>query len=106
MALAKVYAGHVAHSVRPSFEWLNPFRIRPVGALSAGMLLAVFIYWGWDTAVTVNEEAKDTQAHAGSWPPCWSTIVLVLIYVVVTVAGPGVPRPRLPHEYQQRSGTS
>ena len=27
VALVKVYGGHVAHSVRPSFEWLNPFKI-------------------------------------------------------------------------------
>jgi amino acid transporter len=93
VALIKIYAGHVAHSVRPSFEWLNPFKITSVGALSAGMLLAVFIYWGWDTAVTVNEEAKDTRRTPGR-AALWSTIVLVLIYVVVTVAaqafkGPG-----------------
>jgi amino acid transporter len=93
VALVKIYAGHVAHSVRPSFEWLNPFKITSIGALSAGMLLAVFIYWGWDTAVTVNEEAKDTRRTPGR-AALWSTIVLVLIYVVVTVAaqafkGPG-----------------
>ena len=57
------------------------------------MLLAVFIYWGWDTAVTVNEEAKDPGAPRAS-PRCLSTVVLVLIYVVVSVAaqafhGPG-----------------
>ena len=84
-AVVKVYAGHIAHSVRPSLEWLNPFKISSVGALSAGMLLAVFIYWGWDTAVTVNEEAKDTRRTPGR-AALWSTIVLVLIYVVVSIA--------------------
>jgi amino acid transporter len=85
VSLAKVYGGHAAHSVRPSFEWLNPFRIHTVGALSAGMLLAVFIYWGWDTAVTVNEEAKDARRTPGR-AALLSTIVLVLIYIVVSVA--------------------
>ncbi len=92
VALVKIYAGHVAHSVRPSFEWLNPFKITSVGALSAGMLLAVFIYWGWDTAVTVNEEAKDTRRTPGR-AALWSTIVLVLIYVVVTVAAQAFKGP-------------
>jgi amino acid transporter len=85
VALAKVYGGNVAHSVRPSIEWLNPFRIHPIGALSAGMLLAVFIYWGWDTAVTVNEEAKDSRRTPGR-AALLSTVVLLLIYVVVSFA--------------------
>jgi amino acid transporter len=85
VALAKVYGGKVPHSIHPSFEWLNPFRIHPIGALSAGLLLAVFIYWGWDTAVTVNEEAKDSRRTPGR-AALLSTIVLLLIYVLVTVA--------------------
>ena len=85
VALVKVYTGHIAHSVRPSIEWLNPFKIHPIGALSAGMLLAVFIYWGWDTAVTVNEEAKDTRRTPGR-AALWSTLVLLLIYVIVSFA--------------------
>jgi amino acid transporter len=89
VALAKVYGGHPAHSVRPSLEWLNPFNIHPIGALSAGMLLAVFIYWGWDTAVTVNEEAKDTRRTPGR-AALWSTIVLLLIYVIVSAAAQAV----------------
>jgi amino acid transporter len=93
VALIKVYAGHVTHSIRPTAEWFNPFKISSVGALSAGMLLAVFIYWGWDTAVTVNEEARDTRRTPGR-AALWSTIVLVLIYVIVSTAaqsfkGPG-----------------
>jgi len=88
-----VYASHVASSVRFSGQWLNPFKIPSIGALSAGMLLAVFIYWGWDTAVTVNEEAKDTRRTPGV-AALMSTIVLVLIYVIVSIAaqafhGPG-----------------
>ena len=85
IALARVYSGGIAHSIRPSFQWLNPFRIHPVGALSAGMLLAVFIYWGWDTAVTVNEEAKDSRRTPGR-AALLSTLVLLLIYVVVSFA--------------------
>ena len=29
------------------------------------MLLAIFIYWGWDTAVTVNEETEDPGEAPG-----------------------------------------
>lgn len=92
VALAKVYGGHVAHSIHPSLSWFDPFKVG-WGPLSAGMLTAVFIYWGWDTAVTVNEEAKDAKRTPGR-AAVLSTLVLVAIYIVVTVAaeayhGPG-----------------
>ena len=85
VSLAKVYGGGIAHSARPSLQWLNPFKIHPIGALSAGMLLAVFIYWGWDTAVTVNEEAKDARRTPGR-AALWSTLVLLAVYVIVSFA--------------------
>src|SRR5258705_355981 len=37
---------------RQPFEWawLNPFGFDSVTALTQGLVLAVFIYWGWDAA--------------------------------------------------------
>ncbi|HXQ18535.1 MAG TPA: APC family permease [Acidimicrobiales bacterium] len=85
IALAKVAAGGVAHSVTPSISWLNPFRIPSAAALASGILVAVFIYWGWDTAVTVNEESKDAKRTPGV-AALLSTLVLLLVYVVVSFA--------------------
>ena len=34
-------------------------------ALVSGVLIAVFIYWGWDSTVTVNEESKDSTEGPG-----------------------------------------
>ena len=28
-------------------------------------MLAIFIYWGWDSTVTVNEESKDATEGPG-----------------------------------------
>jgi len=84
-ALAKVYAGGIAHSVHPSISWLNPLNIPSAGALASGILVAVFIYWGWDTAVTVNEESKDVKRTPGV-AALLSTLVLVLVYVIVSIA--------------------
>ena len=49
VALVKVYAGDFPDSIDPSLSWLNPFEIDSTTALIDGVLLAVFIYWGWDT---------------------------------------------------------
>jgi len=85
VALTKVYASHVVGSLHPTLGWLNPFHISSTGALAGAILTAVFIYWGWDTAVTVNEEAKDTKRTPGV-AAVLSTLVLVGIYVVVSIA--------------------
>src|SRR3979490_3448347 len=51
VALIKVYANHPAHSLTPQASWFNPFDISSLSALNGGILLAVFIYWGWDSGV-------------------------------------------------------
>ena len=55
------------------------------GDLVVALLLAVFIYWGWDSGVAVNEESEDPAEGPGK-AAVVSTILLVLIYVVVTAA--------------------
>jgi amino acid transporter len=85
VALAKVYAGHPLGAVHPAWSWLNPFDIKSFGALNDGLLLAIFIYWGWDTAVSVNEETEDASRTPGR-AAVVSTVLLLAIYVVVSFA--------------------
>ncbi len=49
------------------------------------MLLGIFIYWGWDSGVAVNEESRDRHRGPGK-AAVVSTLILLLIYVVVTAA--------------------
>jgi amino acid transporter len=85
VALVKVYSGSAgAASVDPSLSWINPFSLSP-SEISAGMLLAVFIYWGWDTTATVNEETEDPGEAPGR-ATVISTLILLGIYLVVAVA--------------------
>jgi amino acid transporter len=85
VALIKVYSGSAASgSVHPSLSWINPFSLSP-SEISAGMLLAVFIYWGWDTTATVNEETEDPGEAPGK-ATVISTLILLGIYLVVAVA--------------------
>jgi amino acid transporter len=85
VALVKVYSGSAgAGSVDPSLSWINPFSLSP-SEISAGMLLAVFIYWGWDTTATVNEETEDPGEAPGR-ATVISTLILLGIYLIVAVA--------------------
>jgi amino acid transporter len=85
VAFVKVYGSHPpAGSIKPSLDWINPFAMS-FGDLVVALLLAVFIYWGWDSGVAVNEESEDPAEGPGK-AAVMSTILLVLIYVVVTAA--------------------
>ncbi|MDQ6607199.1 MAG: APC family permease [Actinomycetota bacterium] len=85
VALIKVYANHPPHSIEPTLSWFNPFAISSVGALNGGILLAVFIYWGWDSGVSVNEETEDSSTSPGR-AAIISTFILVAIYLLVATA--------------------
>jgi amino acid transporter len=85
VALIKVYAGSAgAAAIHPSLSWINPFSLSP-SEISGGMLLAVFIYWGWDTTATVNEETEDSTEAPGR-ATVISTLILLAIYIVVAFA--------------------
>jgi amino acid transporter len=47
--------------------------------------VALFIYWGWDTTVSVNEESRDTNETPGR-AAIVATIILVVTYLLVTIA--------------------
>jgi amino acid transporter len=86
VALVKVASGDAGpHAVDPSLTWLNPLQIDSFSALISGVLIAVFIYWGWDSTVTVNEESRDATEGPGK-AALLATVILLAIYVVVSYA--------------------
>jgi amino acid transporter len=86
VALYKVYSGDALEgSINPELSWFNPFAISTTDGLVAGLLVAVFIYWGWDSTVCVNEETTDSGTTPGK-AAIASTVILVGIYVLVSAA--------------------
>jgi amino acid transporter len=84
-ALVRVYGSHPPPtSLHPSLSWLSPSHLS-MTAFVSGIILMLFIYWGWDTALTVNEETADkarTPGRAG----IISTVLLLVTYLTVIVA--------------------
>jgi amino acid transporter len=68
----------------PSWSWLNPFGAGGA-ALSGGLLLGVFAYWGWESAVNLTEETRDSTSTPGR-AAIASTVVLLVTYVGVAIA--------------------
>src|SRR6202049_278739 len=85
VALAKVYGGSAPHgAIKPSLSWFDPTAMK-FSDLFVALLLAVFIYWGWDSGVAVNEESEDPAEGPGK-AAVVSTIILVLVYVIVSAS--------------------
>src|SRR3954453_13650360 len=64
-ALVHVYNGSAPDgSLHPSLSWLWPSGLS-WSSFTEAIVLAIFIYWGWDTAVSINEESDNPQRTPG-----------------------------------------
>ncbi|MEV7521244.1 APC family permease [Streptomyces sp. NPDC091371] len=85
VAIYRVYSDtSTLDSIEPSIEWLNPFGAGGA-ALTAGLLLGVFIYWGWESAVNLTEEVENSATAPGK-AGIWSTVILLVTYLSVGFA--------------------
>jgi len=75
---------HPAVSITPAWSWFNPLQGGFTGFVT-GIILMLFIYWGWDTAVAVNEETKDPAKTPGR-AAVLSTLILLVTYFIVILA--------------------
>jgi amino acid transporter len=86
VALVKAYSsGAPAGSLHISASWFNPFDIASFSDFVRGLILMLFIYWGWDSAVSVNEETDDPSRTPGR-AAVISTVMLVITYILLTLA--------------------
>lgn len=85
-ALVKVYTSHaLPESIHPSLSWFWPGGLDFGTVIAPAILIAIFIYWGWDTAVACNEESDDPGTTPGK-AAVLSTFLLLATYAIVTVA--------------------
>jgi amino acid transporter len=86
VALAKVWSGDATpDSIDPSLSWLSPFEIDSRATLVSALLIGVFIYWGWESAVNLTEETEDSRSAPGL-AALISTLILLVTYVSVAAA--------------------
>jgi amino acid transporter len=86
VALFKVYTGTAEpYSIKPSLDWFWPAGLDFSTVIAPALLTALFIYWGWDTAVACNEESDDPGRTPGR-AAVISTFLLLATYATVAVA--------------------
>jgi len=83
--IIKVIIKHPVHSMNFSMGWLNPLNIHGYTAIASGLALGVFFFWGWDTALNLNEESKDASRIPGR-AGIISMWLLLAVFVINFVA--------------------
>ena len=71
-------------ALTPSWDWFDPFGAGGA-TLTGGLLLGVFAYWGWESAVNLSEETRNPRTAPGL-AAVLSTVLLLLTYLGVAVA--------------------
>lgn len=69
----------------PSLAWLDPTAFDGFGPFAEAVLLCLFIYWGWDSLLTANEETRNGERVAGQ-AAVISTLVLLATYLFTAFA--------------------
>jgi amino acid transporter len=82
MALAKSGSSETGTSF--SLDWFSPAGLT-MSAFIAGLSGSIFAFWGWDTALTVNEESKDSEKTPGR-AALLCVLSILLTYLLVAVA--------------------
>jgi len=91
-AFVVIYGGHRAGTVHITSSWFTLSGAGGFSALISGVLLAIFLYSGWDTAAYVGEEAHGKKAGPAA---ITSVVLLFVIYSVVIVAFQGIAPSRV-----------
>jgi amino acid transporter len=72
--------------------WFSPTGVGGHGSLAAGLLIAVFLFAGWDGTIYVNEEVKHRRVNPGR-AAVLAVAILAVIYILAQVGLQGVVSP-------------
>ncbi|PRH79524.1 amino acid transporter [Streptomyces solincola] len=85
MAFAKVGSADFPTGADFSWTWLDPFAVKSFSSFSAGLSLAIFIYWGWDACLATNEETTGSAKTPGR-AAMITMVVLIGSYLATGIA--------------------
>lgn len=85
LALLHATNGEHPESIPFDWNWFNPAQLDSWSGFMTAVLLALFIYWGWDTCLALNEETKNPRKTPGR-AALSSIVVLIVLYVGVSIA--------------------
>jgi amino acid transporter len=89
IAFYAVFIGRWAGTVHPSLHWLTLSGVGGKGSLVAGMLIAIYMFTGWDASIYINEETEEKETNPGK-AVLISVIVLGLFFIWLFITFQGV----------------
>ncbi len=93
-AIAGLYEvlNHHAGTLHFNSGWLSLSGVGGHGSAVSGLLIAVFIFSGWEGTLYVNEEVKHRRINPGR-AAIWAVVLLTGIYVLATIGLQGAVSP-------------
>lgn len=75
-----------AEGALPELSWFNPFEVESFSAFAAGISVSIFVYWGWDTVLTMGEETKPSKGRMSTESKAAMILVAILVVLYVGAA--------------------
>lgn len=72
-------------SIPIRLRWFNPIAVDSFATFSAGVAVSIFVYWGWDTVMTMSEESGEDSK--GSSMGKAATILILTLVGIYTLLG-------------------
>lgn len=70
----------------PELSWFNPLEVSSFSAFAAGIAVSIFVYWGWDTVLTMGEETKKAKGRMSTESKAAMILVVILVVMYVGTA--------------------
>lgn len=84
-ALVEVANGNAFDATPIELSWFNPFAVESFSAFAAGLSLSIFIFWGWDVTLTMNEETRGSEKTPGRAATI-TVVTIVILYLLIAVS--------------------
>ncbi|WP_243229850.1 APC family permease [Microbacterium sp. CIAB417] len=84
VAIVRSVQGEAPDPTAFSWSWFNPFEVSSFSAFAAGLSLSIFIFWGWDVVLTMNEETKDPEKTPGR-AAMVTVVIVVSLYLLLSI---------------------
>ncbi|WP_434809905.1 APC family permease [Microbacterium sp. bgisy189] len=85
VALVHVANGTAFDASPIELSWFDPFAVGSLTAVVAGLSLSIFIFWGWDVVLTMNEETKDPERTPGRAATV-TVLIVVALYLLISLS--------------------
>ena len=92
IAFWAVFVQHRTGTVHPSMSWIHLNGIGGKGSLAGAMLIAIFLFTGWDATIYINEETTRKRTNPGK-AAIISVAILGPVFAWLFVSFQGVVPP-------------